>query len=160
MNRLLFEELSSVDMYITAQLVLVEAAQRRLTLSSAGHCPLLLASGRFPTRAVSSEGVPIGILGDAAYAEEVCLLESGFRVLMYTDGLTEARNAEGIAYGQERLQEWLTASRNLNETAGQLQTRLLTEFDQFQHGNVPRDDQTLVVLAEELVDSRAVRQAA
>ena len=38
-NRLLYEELSVVDMFITAQLVLIDAKKRKLTIASAGHCP-------------------------------------------------------------------------------------------------------------------------
>ena len=45
-NRLLFDELSDVDMFITAQLVYVDVRERRLITASAGHCPLLLAGER------------------------------------------------------------------------------------------------------------------
>src|SRR6266568_502371 len=56
-NRLLFDELSEVDMFITAQLVYVDSQQRRLVTASAGHCPLLLAvPGDIPVRTLSPEG--------------------------------------------------------------------------------------------------------
>ena len=45
-NRLLFEELSGVDMFITAQLVYLDSRARRITTASAGHCPVLLALDR------------------------------------------------------------------------------------------------------------------
>jgi len=71
MNRLLFDELSGVDMFITAQLVLADTRHRRLSVASAGHCPLLLTGAGGLAKAISPEGMPLGILPNAQFAEEV-----------------------------------------------------------------------------------------
>src|SRR5207253_2868162 len=107
-NELLFEELSGVDMFITAQLAFVDAKARRLVTASAGHCPLLVvAKPGAVARAVSPEGMPLGILPDTVFSDDVFDLTRECRVLLYTDGLTEAMNAVGERFGQDRLMKWL-----------------------------------------------------
>jgi anti-sigma regulatory factor (Ser/Thr protein kinase) len=101
-NRLLFEELSGVDMFITAQLVYVDSRNRRITAASAGHCPALLsADAEGNVKSISPEGLPLGILPDTSFANQTEPLPRNSRVLLYTDGLTEARNSAGEFFGQE-----------------------------------------------------------
>ena len=84
-NRLLFPELSGVDMFITAQLVYLNARERRIITASAGHCPLAVADAR-QVRMFSPEGMPLGILPDATFLDETVELPENCRVLLYTDG--------------------------------------------------------------------------
>ena len=65
-NRLLFPELSGMDMFITAQLAYVDAKARRLVVAGAGHCPLAVAT---PTgvKTFSPEGMPLGIKQDTGF---------------------------------------------------------------------------------------------
>ena len=60
----MFEDLSGVDMFITAQLALVDTRVGRLVLGSAGHCPLLVSDGEGNVETVSAEGMPLGIMED------------------------------------------------------------------------------------------------
>src|SRR6185503_13613295 len=91
-NQLLFDELSNVDMFITAQLAYVDVKARKLIVGSAGHCPLLIADSS-GVKSLSPEGMPLGILADAEFTSESIDLPEHCRVLLYTDGLTEAMNA-------------------------------------------------------------------
>src|SRR5206468_380912 len=85
-NRLLFDELSDVDMFITAQLVYVDVRERRLITASAGHCPLLLAvANESVVKTLSPEGMPLGILPDTTFTDESAVLSKNCRVLLYTD---------------------------------------------------------------------------
>jgi phosphoserine phosphatase RsbU/P len=69
---------------------------------NAGHCPpLLLRRGEMTT--VETTGLPVGMFRDAEYSSVPVKLCPGDRLLLYTDGLTEARNALGEEYGTERL---------------------------------------------------------
>jgi len=69
---------------------------------SAGHLPLLHvhAGG---ARAHGATGVPLGMFGDARYTVQNVKLQPGESLLLYTDGLSEARNAAGEEYGVERV---------------------------------------------------------
>jgi serine phosphatase RsbU (regulator of sigma subunit)/anti-sigma regulatory factor (Ser/Thr protein kinase) len=142
-NQLMFDELSGVDMFITAQLAYVDVKARKLIVGSAGHCPLLIAdvSG---VKSLSPEGIPLGILADTVFASEAIDLPEKCRVLLYTDGLTEAMNAGGERFGQERLAEWLAHAPG--RTANELQDDLVNKLNQFQTKTGLNDDQTFLMM--------------
>ena len=83
----------------------VDVKARKLVVGSAGHCPLLVADGT-GVKNLSPEGMPLGILADTVFASETVDLPEHCRVLLYTDGLTEAMNAPGERFGQD-VDEWL-----------------------------------------------------
>ena len=145
-NRLLFKDLSGVDMFITAQLVFVDTAQRRLVAASAGHCPMLLASDD-SVKALSPEGLPLGILPDTTFGAQVEDLSRKSRVLLYTDGLTEARNADGEFFGHDRLAEWLRGSLQRPRSAEELKDELAAEVGNFRSSAAIQDDQTFLIMA-------------
>ena len=147
-NHLLFHELSNVEMFITAQLVHVDLSRRRLTIASAGHCPLLMATpDGTGAWTVSPEGMPLGVVEDAEFREETVTLERDSRVLLYTDGISEAENADGELIGQELLVEWLKHSSRTGRTAVQMRDDLVTELRQCQGNQSLKDDQTFLILA-------------
>lgn len=148
-NRLLFEELSGVDMFITAQLVYVDSRERRMVAASAGHCPVLLAvDEEGNVKSLSPEGLPLGILPDTTFTDQTEALPKNCRVLLYTDGLTEARNGAGEFFGQERLTSWLKKAAGRQATAEELREELALELKGFQASNALSDDQTFLILAE------------
>jgi sigma-B regulation protein RsbU (phosphoserine phosphatase) len=146
-NRSLFEELSGADLFITAQIARVELRPGKLTVANAGHCPLLLSGGYGKLRAVAPEGFPLGILPGGGYVQETQSLETSDCVLLYTDGLTEARNAAGEFFGQERLEQWLCLNTSLGLNAVGLRQELRRTLEEFESGIPAGDDQTFVVLA-------------
>ena len=147
-NRLLFDELSDVDMFITAQLVFVDARERRLVVASAGHCPLLMVpGGDGRVRALSPEGMPLGILPDTPFTDEAAELPERCRVLLYTDGLTEARNVQGELFGQERLMDWLKETTGRAASAEDLKDDLAAQLVKFQANTSLKDDQTFLIMA-------------
>jgi serine phosphatase RsbU (regulator of sigma subunit)/anti-sigma regulatory factor (Ser/Thr protein kinase) len=147
-NRLLFAELSDVEMFITAQLVHVDLARNRLTVANAGHCPLLVAGveGRAP-RAISPEGMPLGVLPEPEFAEEVLPLESGLRLFLYTDGLTEVSSPDGSEYGMKRLADWLAGCARSRMPVSAMKENLLEELNRFRFDEPLRDDQTFLILS-------------
>lgn len=147
-NRLLFKELSGVDMFITAQLAFVDTTDQRLVVASAGHCPALLSSdGGGTVRTISPEGVPLGILPDTSFGAQVEQLAQDSCLLLYTDGLTEARNPEGQFFGQERLLDWFRSSLPQRGSADHLRDQLASELGKFQATTELQDDQTFLIMA-------------
>jgi serine phosphatase RsbU (regulator of sigma subunit) len=144
-NQLLFDELSGVDMFITAQLAFVDAKARKLVVGSAGHCPLLIADGS-GMKSLSPEGMPLGILPDTVFANETVDLPPDCRVLLYTDGLTEAMDEAGERYGQDRLTDWFKKMGAQARTAGELQEELASKLTQFQLKTGLNDDQTFLIM--------------
>ena len=150
MNRLLFDELSSVDMFITAQLAVADVRHRRLVVASAGHCPLFVVSPRGEFRALSPDGLPLGVVPNVKYEQEVTSLDECSCALLYTDGLTDARNPHGEFFGQERLCSWLRQSVNKHKTAAELSEDFLSELKSFQSQASLSDDQTFLILVDEM----------
>jgi serine phosphatase RsbU (regulator of sigma subunit) len=147
-NQLLFAELSDVEMFITAQLVHVDVARSRLTVASAGHCPLLVAGADgMESRAISPEGMPLGVLPEPEFSEEVLPLEPGMRLLLYTDGLTEISNPDGSEYGVKRLAHWLEECAASRMAASRMKENLLEELNRFRFDEPLRDDQTFLIVS-------------
>jgi serine phosphatase RsbU (regulator of sigma subunit)/anti-sigma regulatory factor (Ser/Thr protein kinase) len=159
-NRQMFDDLSHVDMFITAQLVFVDVRKRLLTAANAGHCPVLLA-GLEENRVISlsPEGIPIGILPGAVFAHETVPLGRRCRVILYTDGVTEARNSQGELFGQRRLSDWLLKTTTRNRTAELLKNELGAELSRYQSHAPLADDRSFLILAEEKTPAPAGRSS-
>jgi len=87
------------------------------------------------------------VLVDAEYKEETVPLERDARVLLYTDGITDAENANGEVIGQELLMEWLKQGSLDGRSAEQMREDLVAELRQCQGNQVLNDDQTFLILA-------------
>lgn len=144
-NQLLYPELSAVDMFITAQLAFVDSRARNIVLASAGHSPLAVAHGA-AVKTYSPEGMPLGIESDSVFRDAVVELPQGCRVLLYTDGLTEALNAKREQFGQARLMDWLTRDHTTPSAAEQLKKQLMDELESHRSSTALNDDQTFLIL--------------
>lgn len=74
----------------------------QVEICNAGHCPPLILSER-GARRIKATGLPVGLFPGGQFASENVQLAPGETLLLYTDGLTEARNRSDIEYGEERL---------------------------------------------------------
>jgi serine phosphatase RsbU (regulator of sigma subunit) len=150
LNRLLYKELSSVSMFITAQIVRVELQSRTVTAASAGHCPLLIIQpGRRAAIALPAQGIPIGVLPDTVYNAVTETLGTPASVLLHTDGLTDTRNPAGKPFGQRRLMAWLRTNAIPGRSAAELRDSLSAELERFRGGAAMADDQAFLLLMEE-----------
>ena len=149
-NRQMFSELSSVDMFITAQMALLDATQGLLRVASAGHCPFVAADDEGHIQVLAPKGLPLGIQADEDFFEDAMPLSECACALMYTDGLTEASDAQGSLFGQERLEEWLAHTAGKGPSAEELKRDFLSELSFFRGQQPSRDDLTLLVIAREL----------
>jgi serine phosphatase RsbU (regulator of sigma subunit)/anti-sigma regulatory factor (Ser/Thr protein kinase) len=148
-NRLMYEELSAVDMFITAQLVFVDAKNRRITAASAGHCPgLLTVDERGSIVSIAPDGLPLGIEPHTTFCSHTETLRQPAKLLLYTDGLTEARNPHGEFFGQDRLMKWLRKESPRRASAQEFADELADYIAQFQSSAAQTDDQTFLILAE------------
>lgn len=149
LNRAMYRELSRADMFITAQIVLADLRRRELWVSSAGHCPLLWAQPDGRAGFVPTENLPLGLEPDGGFVQTRVALEPGACVLLYTDGVTDARDACGEQFGPDRLEEIIRQAAKQHPTAAGVKGNLAAELDRFQAGAPAIDDQTFVVLLEE-----------
>jgi sigma-B regulation protein RsbU (phosphoserine phosphatase) len=88
--------------YVTAAYVYLDADKRELRYAAAGHPPMLLLREGIVTEIVEN-GLLLAASDAAEYSERALPLKNGDRLLLYTDGLVEARNLESKMFGEESL---------------------------------------------------------
>jgi sigma-B regulation protein RsbU (phosphoserine phosphatase) len=98
--------------FATAAYLYLDADARELRYAAAGHPAMLVLRNGIVTE-VAENGLLLAATDGATYSEKTLPLETGDRLLLYTDGLTEARNDQGKLFGEEAL------IAVLRETAGQ-----------------------------------------
>ena len=131
------------NQFVTGILMSLELATGRLTCCVAGHPPpLILRHGRIVKTLSTEAGLPFGIGACSAPYEEQ--LEPGDRVLLYTDGVTEARAASGEPFGLEQLVH-LVARTASAAPPPETMRRLMHAIDDHNDGPM-RDDATVVMI--------------
>ena len=115
-----------------------------LSYSNAGHPAPFLVSRDGRLRKLHTSGMPVGMIEDAPFQMVQTQLAPGDKLVIYSDGLTEAENAEGRFFDNERLR--LCVRDNAGLDAAGLHGALLAAVDRFAEGGVIRDDITALVL--------------
>ncbi len=140
-NRVFCESIMSSHF---ATLVCARAgADGELELSNAGHPPPLLVRRGDVTR-IAASGLPMGVFCRASFGFHKVRLEPGDTLVLYTDGLTEARDRHDAEYGLERLAR-LVASRHAGMPDA-LADACLADLAAFRGGSPRTDDLTLMVI--------------
>lgn len=149
LNNVLYEDLDRVEMFITAQLAYLDLKTRRLSVSSAGHCPLLLAGPTGGVREVSMESFPLGIDPTGTYGEHSEVLAPGTQAIMLTDGLIETRDVEGGLLGLEVVKECIADHARFSGNAQDTCDALVQIASEFQGAAPASDDLTLLILGDQ-----------
>lgn len=123
---------------VTLWLGRYDAAAAELTWSNGGHPPGLLRRGDGSIERLGATGPLLGALADAEYEQDSCRVEPGDTILLYTDGVTEARQGNNF-FGEERVSETLAATR------GDVAEALLAAVREFVEGDL-RDDIAIIAL--------------
>ncbi len=120
----------------------LDAEKRTLVYENAGHCPGLLIRENGAVESLRGGGAVLGALPDWVYQDYTAQLQAGDKLLLWTDGITEAENAQLEEFGEERL---LEAARIEVTTALDTQRAIMQRVTAFCGANF-RDDATLLVL--------------
>ena len=115
----------------------------RLTYTNAGHNPPVVI-GVSGLRRLSAGGTIVGILPEATYAQETVTLDPGDVVIVFSDGVTEAVNADWEVFGDDRLIRCVEA--NADRKPGELLAHVIDEVRAFAGKAVQNDDMTILVL--------------
>ena len=122
----------------------LDAAAGILTYTNAGHYLPMLVRADGSVERLGIGGPVLGVLADAGYEQAQVALSTGDRIILFTDGLTEARDARDEEFGEDRLLAAAVTHRGCSAPA--LQARLADAVAQFSGGRL-QDDATLIVLA-------------
>ena len=132
------------DFFATIVYGILDPKSMTFTYSNAGHCyPMLLRGEKIEE--LQTGGMILGCFGFAEFETETIELESGNKILFYTDGLTEAEfEAEGEFYGEERLEQ--VFKKNSNLPADELCKKIREDLFGFCGTNQQKDDITIVAI--------------
>lgn len=101
-NYLLWESIER-NQFVTAFYGILDASNRTLSFSNAGHNPPLLVKANGETRFITEGEQPLGMFQHTRYHENHVVLEPGDVFVLYTDGATEAESPAGEEFGRDRL---------------------------------------------------------
>jgi sigma-B regulation protein RsbU (phosphoserine phosphatase) len=107
-------------MFVTLQCLLFDLASHRVTCASAGHhAAALVRTGQPPAMTFTASGAVLGLLPGGEIPTESCELKNGDSFVLFTDGVSEAFNADEELFGDERLLGHLNGSngRSARDTA-------------------------------------------
>ena len=134
----------AIDRFITFFYATLDVASHRLRYTNAGHNAPVLVHLDGSHERLEAGGLVLGVDLRAGYEQGDLDLASGDRLILFTDGVTEALNAKGEEYGEPRLLHRLVESRHLGATA--LRETVVDSVKRFS-GSRLKDDSTVVVAA-------------
>lgn len=145
LNRFVIRNIGSSVFNFTLAAARIDRDGRRMTFAGAGHPPAMIVTPGEEPRLLESRSMLLGALNEAVDGEATldANLESGDRVVLYTDGLTEVFDERGEMLGIEGIQEAVreTSMRPFSE----MKQGILNVVDRWREGP-PADDVSLVLL--------------
>lgn len=142
-NYLLWESIER-NQFVTAFYGVLDAQNRTLAYSNAGHNPPLLMDAQGNSSFLERGSLPLGMFRDTRYHEYYLTLEPGETLVLYTDGATEALSLSGEEFGRERLAQAVRASMNLS--AKELIAAMDRDVNAWTGGLGATDDMTFFVI--------------
>ena len=137
------------DMFVTLWLGMLEISTGRLRYINAGHNPPLIRQDGLTgfTFLVSPPDLVLAGMDETVYHQREIVLSAGDTLFLYTDGITEAVDEEGVFYGKERLKRFLDVNAAL--PLSQMLPRLRTDLTDFTGAAEQWDDMTMLALRME-----------
>ncbi|MGW8249863.1 MAG: PP2C family protein-serine/threonine phosphatase, partial [Anaerolineales bacterium] len=135
------------SLFVTAFYGILEADIVRLRYVNAGHNPPVFMSSLKSKSLdrLTRTGIPLGISQDATWQQKIIKFSPGDTLVLYTDGITEARNPQGVFFGEQRLLNVLRT--NISQPAEQVQQALIDDVVRFTGGGAREDDIAIIVMS-------------
>jgi len=144
-NAAMYEDLSQAELFITAFYASYDKGTQTLTYANGGHnLPFVWRASEGRCILLDADGMLIGVLEDVFYEERALKLQSGDVLILYTDGVTEARDERGEQFGEERLYRVVREKGHL--PAQELLDQVYRQVREFSGGLAQSDDITMVIM--------------
>jgi sigma-B regulation protein RsbU (phosphoserine phosphatase) len=134
---------SAENKFITMVLISIDHDAETMRFVNAGHNPCYMMIGD-RLEQMKSHGLPIGILPGTRYMTQTRHFPAGSAAVLYSDGITEAENAAGEEFDNERLEAILRAS--FDATPNEIRDRIARAVEEFVGEAPQKDDETLVIV--------------
>jgi serine phosphatase RsbU (regulator of sigma subunit) len=125
-----------------------DSETRKLQYINAGNPSPILIHSSGKVERLDSDGFPVGMFGNAKYSPQELCLASGARLIIFSDGLTDALNVRGEEFGDERLVQCCQRI-GIGTPANDIAEILTRAAEEWSAGIEPFDDTTLVVITVE-----------
>jgi sigma-B regulation protein RsbU (phosphoserine phosphatase) len=142
------------DMFITLFFAIVDTKNKKITYSRAGHEPGLILKAKTDDMEGSSVeelhggGMAVGMVPCEIFDEMIedheTNFENGDYLILYTDGVTEATNDEGMEFGIKNLENFVSTNSDLSPK--KINRKLISKLDSFSSKQFERDDITLLTI--------------
>jgi phosphoserine phosphatase RsbU/P len=132
--------------FVTFFCGILDSRSGTLTYTNAGHCAPIVIRSTGAVERLEAGGAVLGVFSRWSYEQASITLWPGDRLLLFTDGITEAENPAQEEFGEDRLVE--LAVKLSRQDAAQMKDRILAEVENFAAGQ-KQDDATIVVIAAE-----------
>ena len=142
LNRFLFQRTEG-EKYATVFYAIFEL-QGRLQYLNAGHCSPLVVHANGSWEYLETTGMPVGLMEAVEYGVAEKQLSCGDKIVVYSDGVTEAQNDLGEFFGRKRLRE--AAQAQATGSSRDLHDAIRSAVTGFTEGAPQSDDVTLVVI--------------
>jgi serine phosphatase RsbU (regulator of sigma subunit) len=144
-NKRLVRDVEELNMFMTMFYGEIDIKEKIIRWVKAGHEPAILYTPETDSHELlAGEGLPLGVMEDAVYKELQKPIHSGQIILIGTDGIKEAINANGEMFGNERLLD--AVRKYASQPAREILERVFEALNDFRHPLEPDDDETLVVI--------------
>ncbi|HVR43845.1 MAG TPA: SpoIIE family protein phosphatase [Thermoanaerobaculia bacterium] len=135
---------SSESKFITLILATIDREHGMIRFVNAGHNPAYVVGLDGEIEPLRSHGLPVGMMSDSRYSAQTRGLPPGALLVFYSDGITEAENAAGEEFGNERLEALLRAHGS--DTVAAIRRAIESDLEGFVGEAPQHDDQTLVLV--------------
>ncbi|EFO81577.1 stage II sporulation E family protein [Oscillochloris trichoides DG-6] len=136
------------NMFVTLFYAVLDPKNGDLAYVNAGHNPPLLLDAQCENLYELPEAtLPIGIMANQNFPPQRTRIEPGYRLVLFSDGITEAMNPDGQPFGDERFHEVLYEDGHLS--AKNLVSIVIAQVDSYAAGAPQADDMTLMIIARE-----------
>lgn len=143
-NRII-RHLFPAQSFITMMIALVDDADRSITVANAGHClPLLYRSSAQSIESIPVRGMALNFSDEFSCGQEMIRMEAGDCVVLYSDGVTEARSGEDTFFEWEGLAGVIREFGHLGPS--ELLETLLNRLTTFADGGDQSDDTTVIII--------------
>lgn len=136
---------NEMGMFVTFFTARFDLATRKLTFCNAGHNPIIVCPpDADPYFLKAKSNLALGLFADFAYEEESIDLQPGTRLVLYTDGVSEAEKCDKELFGDDRLLAWAKESCLQQPTDEDVVKHLYSTVKSFVDGNDANDDITIM----------------
>ena len=142
------------DTYLTAFYCILDTEEKSITYTNAGHPEMYILKHDNEIIKLKLNSPIVGMMGNLKFSNDTYkLLETGDKIVFYTDGVIETRNKKMELYGEKRFKKLLLSIKN--ESPKKIIDTIKNELDNYKKDHITEDDITILIC--EIVDDNVER---